>query len=157
MVVQTATSTSMVNAAFLQEIKDSNQALWHCLHEVRQVCHGEYDRTERAKLLVRLLDDLRAHLALQFALEESYGFIECPDGVDPHLADLASAARNQHCPLYLEISDLSEVAEELQYRGYASRQVEELVERTIEFDRSLQAHERLETDLMTRAQNCRHS
>lgn len=151
MLITSATKTLGVNAAFLQEIKDSHPDLAHALHDVRATCHAATPEADTAKQLVRLLDDLRDCLAFQFALEETYGYVE--GARDAHAIDdeEASRARNQHCSLYLEISDLCEQAEELQYRGFASQHVRELIAATQAFDERLIAHERLEADLVQRA------
>lgn len=146
-----ATSTLGVNAAFLQEIKDSNPDLTHIVHEVRTTCQSEMPAAAVAKRLVRLLDDLRDCLAFQFALEESYGYIENAKSVSETLSDLAKRARDEHCTLYLEISSLCEQAEELQYRGFAAEHVEELIRETEGFDAALIQHERLEAELVARA------
>lgn len=148
----TSTNTILVNPAFLQEIKDSHPDLWHTVHELRQTCHCDQSPAQLAKRLVRQLDDLRDHLALQFALEESYGFIEV-EGAPSHseLSDLATEAHCQHCSLYLRLSDLAERAEELQYRGVAADQLRKLIESTQEFDSLLRQHEQLENELIDRS------
>ena len=140
--------TLSINPAFLQEIKDSNPDLWQTLDEVRQVCQSHDGRLEVSRRLVRCLDALRDHLALQFALEESYGYIDIPTAV-AHAADSAvEDVRGQHCALYLEISELCERAEELQYRGLAAEQLEQLIGETRSFDARLRRHEKLESDLI---------
>ncbi|WP_153559165.1 hypothetical protein [Roseimaritima sediminicola] len=152
MTVSTAIATITVNPAFLQEIKDSNPDLWKTLEEVHDCFHSVEPRATVAARLVRLLDDLRDHLALQFALEEAYGYIEVPAGV---AMPEAENARRQHCSLYLEISELSERAEELQYRGLAAEQLALLVDEARLFDARLDAHERLERRLIERANDGR--
>lgn len=151
MLLTTSRKTLGVNGAFLQEIKDSNPDLAHALHAVRATCQEPESPAETAKRLVRLLDDLRDCLAFQFALEETYGYVE--GVVEPSAADASDAglAREQHCSLYLEISELCEQAEELQYRGFATEHVRELIDETLRFHEHLIAHERLEADLVDRA------
>jgi hypothetical protein len=53
--------------------------------------------------------------------------------------------------LYMQLSDLAEQAEELQYRGVESSQLRILVERTREFDAELREHERTENELIERS------
>ncbi|MEZ6090909.1 MAG: hypothetical protein R3C05_23375 [Pirellulaceae bacterium] len=147
MLMQTKLKLLTVNPAFLQEIKDSNQELWDTLHAVRQLCDSDQSRADVARGLVRLLNELRDHLSLQFALEESYGYLEgrfrwIAGSVIPQLA------RSQHCRLFLQLADLCELAEELQYRGFSLNEVAGLVEQVELFDQSLQQHERLENDLI---------
>lgn len=146
MVVQALPTTLRVNPAFLQEIKDSNTALWQTLEAIRSLYASRMPRNRVAHDLVRLLDDLRDHLALQFALEEAYGYLELPVGapVEGGEAERAGQAQRQHCSLYLEISELCERAEELQYRGLATEQLSLLLEETQAFEARFQSHEALE-------------
>ncbi|TWU41546.1 hypothetical protein Q31b_29950 [Novipirellula aureliae] len=156
----TKTQTRMVlNAAFLQEIKDSNPDYWQAIHQVRQVCQSDEDKRQVSSKLVELLDSLRDNVAMQFALEECYGYVDLPD---PSLAGNSSfscdaddefvhAVRGEHCSLYLELSVLAERAEEYQYRGIGVSQVDELLEQTRQFDARLQEHERVENELIDRS------
>lgn len=150
MVTTTSTRTLVVNPAFLQEIKDSNPDLWHAVHELRQTCQSDCEPAQIARRLVRQLDDLRDLLALQFALEESYGFIEVSPAVAANLemGEVAVEAHSQHCSLYLRLNDLAEQAEELQYRGVAVDQLRELIAEAEDFDYSLRQHEQLEQSLI---------
>ncbi|WP_164102047.1 hypothetical protein [Candidatus Laterigemmans baculatus] len=151
MMVPTATKTLGVNAAFLQEIKDSHPDLAHAVHALRATYHSDDVPAQTARRLVRLLDELRDCLAFQFALEESYGYIEGAQSSSETLAEMAEKARNQHCGLYLELSSLCEQAEELQYRGFACDNVRQLIQDTERFDARLIQHERLEAELIERA------
>ena len=156
--VLTATQTRVLvlNPAFLQEIKDCNPDLWHTQHELRQVCDCDDQPVQVTRQLVRLLDDFRDQLALQFALEESYGFLEVPgdasaaNGIDE---ELVHRVHSQHCPLYLQLSELAEAAEELQYRGIVTTQLANLVESVRRFDEKLTEHENLEGELIERSLN----
>lgn len=142
------TKTLKVNRAFLQEIKDSHPDLTHALSRVRHACQAHDSAAETTKELIQGLDDLRDCLALQFALEESYGYVEVSSrGIEAD-CDLAEQARSEHCVLYLEISSLCEQAQELQYRGFATEHVRELINTTERFLARLVDHERLEFDLI---------
>ncbi len=141
----------VVNPAFLQEIKDSNPDLWQVLLQVRQTCSGSQDSTQVASKIVRLLDELRDQLALQFALEESYGYLDVPAGISNSISELANRTRSQHCSLYLEISELAEKAEELQYRGLVNDRFQEIVIETLKFDEQFRDHERLEEQLIEKS------
>lgn len=159
----TQTETLTVNGAFLQEIKDSNVELWDTMHQIRCTCDQAQDpgagagsaqqRNEAAKQLIRLLGQLREHLSLQFALEESYGFIESVHEVDQRVSEGAEIARSQHYRLYLQLSDLHERGQQLQYSGFAGKQYQHLIDETHAFDLSLQQHERNEMLLIQLAQN----
>ncbi len=152
MVTMTALKTLVVNSAFLQEIKDGNPELWQAVHELRQLCEATEDAGWIAKRLVRLLDEMRDSLAMQFALEESFGYIETKSlGPEPLAGKLAAQAKSQHCSLYLQLSDLAELAEEMQYRGVARERLPLLLAAARSFDEKLREHELLENDLIERS------
>lgn len=140
-----------VNPAFLQEIKDSNPDLSHTVHELRQLLHSHEPPVEISNRLARLLDDLRDHLSLQFSLEESYGYVAVPENPSRTLSDLAARLQSQHGMLYMQVSDLAEQAEELQYRGVEQTQLHVLLQRTREFDTDLRRHENAEHELIERS------
>lgn len=158
----------LVNAAFLQEIKDSNPLLWHEFHHLRTLCQLDPDDTERPqhtiKQFVLCLDKLRDLIALQFALEESYGLIATTPPDSPYdrtmpdeialnesNADRQSMITqiiSQHRCLYLQMVDLVEQAEELQYRGCDVECLRKFADRVEQFSRDLTAHERIEGELI---------
>ena len=150
-VSSTATSTLVVNPAFLQEIKDSNPDLWDTVHQLRQVCECEEEPSRVSRQLTRLLDELRDQLALQFSLEESYGFLSASDHRNEMLSELAVRVQSQHAVLYMQLTELAEQAEELQYRGVESKQLQQLVQSTRDFDAQLRAHEQSESELIERS------
>ena len=127
MAVATLTKTLVVNPAFLQEIKDSNPDFWNLVCQLRDVSQIVDEPSQTLRQLTRLLDDLRDQLALQFSLEESYGYIEVPEHVIGHSSrvttELANQTQSQHSILYLRLSDLAEQSEELQYRGVESQAI----------------------------------
>jgi hypothetical protein len=147
----TSSKTLVVNPAFLQEIKDSNPDLWDLIHRLRQVCQCDEEPSKLSRQLTRLLDSLRDQLALQFSLEESYGYLAVPDHPSHVLSELASRTRSQHGMLYMQLSELAEQAEELQYRGVEASQLRLLIERTRDFDADLREHERAEGELIERS------
>jgi hypothetical protein len=152
MVVASSPITALaVNPAFLQEIKDSNPELSHILHELRQLLHSNESASEISRRLARLLDDLRDQLSLQFSLEESYGYIAVPTYSSRTLSELATRVQSQHGMLYMQISDLAEQAEELQYRGVEQTQLHVLLQRAREFDSDLRQHENAEQELIERS------
>ena len=153
----TIASTLTINAAFLEEIKDSNVTLWRRLAKLRDTCECHEVRPVVLHRLVGLLNEIRDLLALQFALEESYGYQEVPALASAR--ELAKAShlnrphtleqiRGQHCALYLTINDLAELAEELQYRGFVTVKVDDLVRQVRQFDLQLQDHERAERHML---------
>ena len=160
----------LVNAAFLQEIKDSNPSLWHQLHDLRTLCQLEPEDCESPqstiKTFARCLNELRDQLALQFSLEESYGLISSPSASpalsvnnrSPEESALASSILehqtmvemviSQHRSLYLRIVDHVEQAEELQYRGCEVECLRSFAERVERYCQDFTAHERLESELI---------
>lgn len=158
----------LVNAAFLQEIKDSNPHLWHEVHRLRTLCETEsidFDKPQTSlRGFMSCLDGLRDLLALQFTLEESYGLISADTAAAQHAAALQSVAEqneaererqdmvrsvtDQHRRLYLQLIDLVELAEELQYRGCETSGLRLLVNSIERFSSDLTAHERLEAELI---------
>ena len=147
----TSTQTLVVNPAFLQEIKDSNPDLWHTVHQMRQVCDCDDEPAPISRQLARLLDDLRDQLALQFSLEESYGYMAIPEHASRALSELATQTQSQHRMLYVALTELAEAAEELQYRGVEPSQLRILLQRTREFDQNLRDHEQTENELIEKS------
>ncbi len=157
MITTTQLKTLTVNPAFLQEIKDSNPELWQTVHRLEQLNQTQFELkspTERlvaAKQLVRLLDELRERLSLQFSLEESYGYLEIPVSMANHVSsEMSTRARAQHCSIYLQVTELAETAEEVQYRGAVEEHLGSLFARAINLDGKLREHERLECELIER-------
>jgi hypothetical protein len=149
MVTMTSKKTLVVNTAFLQEIKDSNPGLWHSLRQLRQLCQSGEDPIQTARRLVRVLDELREKVATQFALEESFGYIEVPVTYEPSIAsEFAESVKNQHYKLYLNLSELAERAEEVQYRGAIHERLPSLIASAKHFDEEFRTHELLEAKLI---------
>lgn len=149
MAVATTSKATMINAAFLQEVKDSHVELWETVHQLRQMIEGSICSASNARALVSLLGQLRDQLAFEFSLEEAYGFIEGCRGIAPVVAQRAATAKQQHRELYLLIHELCEQAEEAQYRGVEHREFAELLAMAADFDAQLRAHESLESELIT--------
>lgn len=147
----TIQKTLVVNPAFLQEIKDSNPDLWDTVHRLRQTCECNEEPAVTSRQLAKLLDSLRDHLALQFSLEESYGYLEVIEPNDSDGCELATRTQSQHCSLYLQLSELAEQAEELQYRGVEPLQLKQLVQAAQSFDSRLRLHEQTENELIERS------
>lgn len=161
---ENASQTILINAAFLQEIKDSNPNLWHAASELRAMCEcdewdAETTTRDHIKQFVRALGELRDLISLQFGLEESYGYLQA-SGRPPQLAPLQPdfedvqkqlrQALEQHCRLYLDLCDLVEQSEELQYRGCERSALLTFAEQVAQFSREMTRHERLEAELIER-------
>lgn len=146
--VRTQQHTTVVNAAFLQEVKDSNEELWTVLDQIRLIEPAKQENKACCKRLVDCLSELRDCVGLQFSLEETYGFITA--ACESKAASLLNAeeARQQHRELYLQLHELCEQAEEAQYRGTIGRDLGNYLEAFERFDACFEAHEQLEADLI---------
>lgn len=148
--VRTKSKTmTSVNAAFLQEVKEANTQLWSILRSLRELRVHLGEPIEKSRLLVTALGELRDAISLEFSLEETYGYIDSVS-VPPlpfGCAD-ASVAKAQHRELYLQLHELCEQAEEAQYRGTISRDLNQYLESFRSFDDAMVAHESLENELI---------
>ncbi len=140
--------TTIVNAAFLQEVKDSNLRLWSVLRELRELRVGRLEARELSRELVELLSELRDAIALEFSLEETYGFIEGAARIGSIGMPDAGMAKNQHRELYLQLHELCEQVEEAQYRGTIGRDIGLYLDVFERFDSSLRTHEEFEAELI---------
>ena len=153
--VTTATSTKLlaVNSAFMQEIKDGNPSLTNAMQQMHQVCSSKESSSKENSLqvsrqLTKVLNALRVELALQFALEESYGYVEVSESLLQDLSEAAQSTKAEHNALYGAITELAEAAEELQYRGVEMEQLTVLIGDTSQFSQRLRDHEQAENDLI---------
>ncbi len=144
----TAVATTMVNAAFLQEVKDSNLQFWQNIHDFKRLLYSAAGPIEHAAKLVKLLGELRDSMAVEFSLEETYGYIDGSYSVQSVSAAKAGIAKRQHRELYLRLHEISESAEEAQYRGTIVDDFGSLVSVCKEFLDSLEAHEKHESELI---------
>lgn len=140
--------TTIVNAAFLQEVKDSNLQLWAVLRELRELPKRSLDLRELSRELVDRLGELRDAIALEFSLEETYGFIEGAARMAGIGTPDASLAKIQHRELYLQLHELCEQIEEAQYRGTISRDLQVYLTIFEKFDTAFLAHEEFEAELI---------
>lgn len=142
------TKAVTVNAAFLQEIKEVNQELWRALADVRRMCESPATIDSGPRRFYALVEALRDHLALHFALEEAYGYFDDPIDVAPRLCQQANQLRSEHRDLYLMIVELSEASELMSQPGRSIGNVLAIVKQFQAFDQRLQRHESLENELI---------
>lgn len=143
-----AVSTTMVNAAFLQEVKDANLQFWQNVHDFKRLLNSGAGPIEHASKLVKLLGELRGSMAVEFSLEETYGYIDGSYSVHSVSAAKASVAKRQHRDLYLSLHEISESAEEAQYRGTIVEDFPQLLSDCQEFLTLLETHEKHESELI---------
>ena len=147
-VTTSSVTITMVNAAFLQEVKDSNLQFWQNVHDFKRLLNQNAELFEQSAKLVRLLSELRDSMALEFSLEETYGYIEGICGGKTVSSRKADEAKRQHRDLYLQLHEISESAEEAQYRGTIVQDFAALVTMCKEFLTALEAHEKHESELI---------
>ena len=148
MSIQTAGGTLTVNYAFLQEIKEVNEELWQLQNRIRQLCRESAAIHHRPIDFISLLEELRDQLALQFALEEAFGYFEDPVEVAPRLCELAYCLRAEHQQLYLQVSHLVERSLEILDSQSSSALVLEVVGGCVAFDDQLCRHESREVAMI---------
>jgi hypothetical protein len=141
-------STTMVNAAFLQEVKDSNLQFWQNVHDFKRLLNHSAEVHDQSARLVRLLSELRDSIALEFSLEETYGYIDGNCSGNSLSGRKAGQAKRQHRELYLQLHEISESAEEAQYRGTIVQDFPALVVVCKEFLAALEEHEKHESELI---------
>lgn len=147
-ITTSSVATTMVNAAFLQEVKDANLQYWQSVHDFKRLLNQNAEVLGLSIKLVRLLSELRDSMALEFSLEETYGYIEGNCAGNSVSASKAGQAKSQHRELYLHLQEISEIAEEAQYRGTIVQDYAALVDQCREFLAALEAHEKHESELI---------
>jgi len=148
MAIANVTSTVTVNAAFLREIKEVNQDLWQIVAALREITTNPYLVRSRRYQFVGMLEDLRDHLALHFALEEAYGYFDEPLKVDPRLSSRAKRLRREHRELYLMVCDVIDRAMQLHDGNNLGALAQQLVAEYADFDTRLNRHEQAENELI---------
>jgi hypothetical protein len=148
-----AVTSVTINAAFLQEIKEVNEALWELLAEAREACLRVTEAKSDRRHLAGLFGRLRDQLAMHFALEEAFGYFEDPVSVAPHLSQRANDLRGQHGRLYVLIRDLAEHAEQSLYGEDHSDSPNRITALFRAFDSELKEHEACENELILEAFN----
>jgi hypothetical protein len=142
------TRTVTVNAAFLQEIKEVHEELWQLFRDVRQTLSEPLHVPSRRRNLIGQLERLRDQLALQFALEEAYGYFEDPAYVAPRQCEQAGELRAEHRKLYAQLCELVEDAQQWHHDGQWSLFRSRVVAEFAAFDNRFQLHESREHQLI---------
>ena len=146
-ILASSAKTIAVNAAFLQEVKDSNLQLWDLFHRLRMLTKVQRPTGEMVHDFVALLGELRDCIALEFSLEETYGYVENAM-LGARVGSEANEAKLQHRELYLQIRDLCECVEEAEYTGTIVRDLAAFFNAFDTFDTEFRAHEELEARLI---------
>jgi hypothetical protein len=137
-----------INAAFLQEVKEANSQVWDTLFQLRIGSQVDCPSEEKIHWWVHKLTEFRKQLSVEFALEETYGYLSrvvrqhISIGVDP------AEPLKQHKDLYLQLIDLCEQVEQAQYSGTVIRDFKIHVAAFLEFDVMLAEHEKIESQMI---------
>ena len=142
--------TLVINAAFLQEIKDDNRELRERLTQCREA-FSSLEISARPSEVMKLLHDLRDQLAMHFALEEAFGYFEDAVREAPQLSCAAESLRQDHARLFQYACRLAELAERLSYSHANHHYHQRLAEAFREFDTDFCLHESRENALIVQA------
>lgn len=148
MTVANRTSTVTVNAAFLQEIKEVNEELWELLGQAKWLCGDPRHIQHHGRHVVEILAALRDQLAMQFAVEEAYGYFDDPIQVSQALSVLASRLRGEHQALFATIRDLADEVDDLYRTGRLSESASRVANGFRVYCDRFQRHENGENELI---------
>ena len=137
------------NVAFLLEIK-SDFGFRDLLQRVQsQLCPEPDTVLVSPRQAADLLSDLRDELETYFALEEFYGYVRGAEIENPPVSQKAARLKDDHEGLYLELSHVIELAQQLVYRECGPEfTVASLGEEFAQFYENLMRHEEAEMDLV---------
>jgi hypothetical protein len=141
----------MVNAAFLQEIKEDNRQLRTLFNQTVELL----STPRRTRIAPRHVVDqfwrLRDQLAMHFTLEDAFGYFADAIAEAPHLSERAESLHSEHDDLFLEMCDLIEEAEQLLYHERPASHQTDLAVRFFSFHADFQEHEARENELILQA------
>ncbi len=139
----------LINSPFLREVKEDNQQLWHAVARLRAIADIDLESEALCRELSMRLQWLREHLAIQFEIEETYGYLSKGTYVNDRYHEQVEKARQGHRWLILALMELSEVVGDLEYKGTLRANLESVVADLKCFLSNLEAHEKLEGSLMS--------
>lgn len=145
------TKSVTVNAAFLEEVKTIHHELWHLLEATKLMCSKQQRTSHWQAQFVKSMEELRDLFAMQFALEEGYGYFDEPAFVESNTSERARTLRNDHKLLYQEINEIAEWLVDLRHTGDLAMQMAEVKLRFESFCEKLQTHEKQEQELIFEA------
>ena len=144
----TMTGLLAVNPAFLLEIKEDNRDLRVLLAQTRE-CLAARNCAEHVRDAYMLLSRLRDQLAMHFALEEAYGYMEDAVNIAPRLSEIAVNLKSEHGAMYLEFCQIVDAAEEFVFiPSDPDSYARVVVSRFEEFCARLSEHEQAEQQLI---------
>ncbi|QDU96029.1 hemerythrin domain-containing protein [Lignipirellula cremea] len=140
--------TVSVNAAFLQEIKEDNAELRRDFSDTAELFSRLGESVVEPQQISDSATRLRDQIAMHFALEEFFGYVDVATETAPRLYDRAENLRAEHEVLYLQICDLVERIERWVYREPQADGAAVLADGFIEFHTRFAQHENAENELI---------
>ncbi len=135
-----------INVAFLEEIK-SDFDFRSTLNKVYQQVNQRPDATPPE--IVRWLNELRDQLETYFALEEFYGYFEQDEVTNIRVSKKVAKKTEEHETLFLQLSAVIDVAEQIVYHECSSDLTITEVRRMFDrFCEALADHEQDEMELI---------
>ncbi len=110
----TMKASKVVNAAFLQELKEAHSTLWEDVNLLGAYSQEPFCADWVEQNAGGLLHRLREGLSSQFRLEETFGYVTGPEG---ETDEEVEAAIDQHLRIVLQCVALSEQFDDLEYSG----------------------------------------
>lgn len=111
--VQLKAAVSSLNPAFLAEIKELNRDLWATCERLKRLTSRPISMSGQSHELFDLLMKFRELVAMQFSLEEAYGYYENATYFECSFAERAEALRRDHHRLFNSINRLCQIAEQM--------------------------------------------
>ena len=143
-----------INVAFLQEIKDDFEFRNQLNQVYAQLNPRDVEDRPSIKVAADLLDGLRDELKTYFALEEFYGYFGQAKVDNPCVSQKAQELRGDHEKLFLQLSEVFELSQQILYREVGSDlDYEKVAEGFERFCIDLAHHEQAEMELMMRLCN----
>lgn len=142
-----------VNAAFMWEIKSVNEDLWIVIELLHTMCRRPHLIPQRGKRMVGLLEQFLDLVAMQFTLEEAYGYFDDPEHVEATFSAQAIDLRDEHVVLYESLMGLVDRAQEYFFASDFSAMTYRLPASIAAFIEQFQAHDRRECELTMTAMN----
>lgn len=140
-----------INAAFLKEIKDDNLKLYSLLENLRTFWLVDDPLILNPEWFSVLVGDLRDQLAMHFALEETFGYLDFAVNIDAVITSESERLKKQHVDLYLDIVSIAERVQDALYPNLDEKVYQDQVNRFNDFYQAFQSHEAAEFDLIMSA------
>ena len=144
-----------INVAFLSEIKED-----FGFRDLLKEVHGRLKPSAplevplSAQVVAEILSELRDEMETYFALEEFYGYFGFATAENPKISQEAAQLRTGHETLFLELSDVVELAHQVVYREVTPEvTLDQIGEQFERFCVNLAHHEESEMHLMMRLCN----